>query len=62
MKIQDMIKLGLAVDKEAQDVHKKSIKILERLRDIAIESHDDVTAEVINKNLLDLKRLIRDSE
>lgn len=55
-----MKELSQAIDE--QNVHIKSIKILERLRDIAIEEHDDVTAAALNQNILELKRLIRDSK
>jgi hypothetical protein len=60
MDIEKTLQLGAIIDEN--EVHTESIRILERLRDLAIEAHDDVTAEVINKNLLDLKRLIRDSK
>jgi hypothetical protein len=60
MKYKNMKELSQAIDE--QNVHIKSIKILERLRDIAIEEHDDVTAAALNQNILELKRLIRDSK
>jgi len=59
MQYQDQLQLANTIDTEARSIHEESLRILERLRDLAIEAHDDVTATQLNLNILDLQRLLR---
>ena len=54
--------LANAIDEQMIDINKAMLATLETLRDKAIDDHDDMTAEHLNKHILDLTRQIRSRE